>query len=100
MRRRIPSLAASNPHNIGYLRMKRERTGHLIELSELTVKRMARWGNVDAGASIIDRFPDTPLDVLQDPRNVAETIRFVLTQPDETVIPEIMVLPMRETSWP
>jgi NAD(P)-dependent dehydrogenase (short-subunit alcohol dehydrogenase family) len=49
---------------------------------------------------ILDRFPDTPLDVLQDPKNVAETIRFVLTQPGETVIPEVMVLPMRETSWP
>ena len=34
VRRRIPSLAASNPHNLGYLRTKRERTGHLIELSE------------------------------------------------------------------
>src|SRR6184192_2221669 len=32
VRRRIPSLAKSNPHNIGYLRTKRERTGHLIEL--------------------------------------------------------------------
>ncbi len=49
---------------------------------------------------ILDRFPDTPPDVLQDPRNVAQTIRFVLTQPAETVIPEVMVLPMRETSWP
>ena len=33
-------------------------------------------------------------------RNVADTVRFVLTQPDETVIPEVLVLPMRETSWP
>ena len=49
---------------------------------------------------ILDRFPDTPLNVLQDPQNVADTVRFVLTQPDETVIPEVMVLPMRETSWP
>jgi NAD(P)-dependent dehydrogenase (short-subunit alcohol dehydrogenase family) len=49
---------------------------------------------------ILDRFPDTPPDVLQDPRNVAETIRFVLTMPEESVIPEVMVLPMRETSWP
>jgi hypothetical protein len=31
---------------------------------------------------------------------VAETVRFVLTQPDEPVIPEVMVLPMRETPWP
>jgi GTP cyclohydrolase II/3,4-dihydroxy 2-butanone 4-phosphate synthase/GTP cyclohydrolase II len=34
VRRRIPSLASSNPHNIGYLRTKRERTGHLIELDK------------------------------------------------------------------
>jgi NAD(P)-dependent dehydrogenase (short-subunit alcohol dehydrogenase family) len=49
---------------------------------------------------ILDRFPDTPLANLQDPKNVAETIRFLLMQPDETVIPEVTVLPMRETSWP
>ncbi len=49
---------------------------------------------------LLERFPDIDPAVLQDPRNVAETIRFVLTQPDETVIPEVMVLPMRETSWP
>ncbi len=30
--RRIPSRASANPHNIGYLNTKRERTGHLIEL--------------------------------------------------------------------
>lgn len=49
---------------------------------------------------LLDRFPDIDLNNLQDPRNVAEVVRFVLTQPDETVIPEVMVLPMRETSWP
>jgi len=49
---------------------------------------------------LLDRFPDIDPGVLQDPRSVAETVRFVLTQPDETVIPEVMVLPMRETSWP
>jgi NAD(P)-dependent dehydrogenase (short-subunit alcohol dehydrogenase family) len=49
---------------------------------------------------ILDRFPDVDPGVLQDPKNVAETIGFVLRQPDETVIPEVMVLPMRETSWP
>src|SRR5205807_3028249 len=32
---------------------------------------------------ILDRFPDVDPGVLQDPRNVAETIKFVLTQPDE-----------------
>ncbi len=49
---------------------------------------------------LLDRFPDLDPGVLQDPKNVAETVRFVLTQPDETVIPEVMVIPMRESSWP
>jgi len=49
---------------------------------------------------ILDRFPDTPLEKLQDPKNVAATIRFILTQPPETVIPEVMVIPMQESSWP
>ena len=49
---------------------------------------------------ILDRFPDTPLENLQDPKNVADTIRYILTQPAETVSPEVMVVPMRETSHP
>lgn len=49
---------------------------------------------------LLDRFPDINVDTLQDPRNVAKTILFVLTLPQETVIPEVMVLPMSETSWP
>jgi len=49
---------------------------------------------------LLDRFPDLDPGLLQDPANVAATVRFVLEQPDETVIPEVMVLPMRETSWP
>jgi NAD(P)-dependent dehydrogenase (short-subunit alcohol dehydrogenase family) len=49
---------------------------------------------------LFDRFPDIDPSVLQDPINVARTVRFVLSMPDDTVIPEVMVLPMRETSWP
>jgi NAD(P)-dependent dehydrogenase (short-subunit alcohol dehydrogenase family) len=49
---------------------------------------------------LLDRFPDIDVGVLQDPANVARAVRFVLTQPPETVIPEVMVLPMKETSWP
>lgn len=49
---------------------------------------------------LLDRFPDIDAGTLQDPRNVARAVRFVLTQPAETVVPEVMVLPMRETSWP
>ncbi|HKG57516.1 MAG TPA: SDR family oxidoreductase [Candidatus Limnocylindrales bacterium] len=49
---------------------------------------------------LLERFPDLDPGVLQDPANVAETIRFVLSLPPESVIPEVTVLPMRETSWP
>jgi NAD(P)-dependent dehydrogenase (short-subunit alcohol dehydrogenase family) len=49
---------------------------------------------------LLDRFPELDPGLLQDPRNVAETIRFLLTLPEESVVAEIMVLPMRETSWP
>jgi NAD(P)-dependent dehydrogenase (short-subunit alcohol dehydrogenase family) len=49
---------------------------------------------------LLERFPDIDIETLQDPRNVADTVRFVLSQPPETVIPEVMVLPMRESSWP
>ena len=49
---------------------------------------------------LLDRFPDIDPGVLQDPANVAKTVRFLLTLPKESVIPEVMVIPMRETSWP
>ena len=49
---------------------------------------------------LLERFPDIDTDLLQDPANVARAVKFVLTQPPETVIPEVMVLPMKETSWP
>jgi NAD(P)-dependent dehydrogenase (short-subunit alcohol dehydrogenase family) len=49
---------------------------------------------------LLDRFPELDGSTLQDPRNVAETILFILSQPAETVIPEALVLPMAETSWP
>jgi NAD(P)-dependent dehydrogenase (short-subunit alcohol dehydrogenase family) len=49
---------------------------------------------------LFDRFPDLDPDLLQAPANVANAIRFVLTQPAGSVVPEITVLPIRETSWP
>jgi NAD(P)-dependent dehydrogenase (short-subunit alcohol dehydrogenase family) len=49
---------------------------------------------------LLDRFPDIDVTTLQDPENVAQAVRSVLLLPAETVIPEIMVLPMKETSWP
>jgi NAD(P)-dependent dehydrogenase (short-subunit alcohol dehydrogenase family) len=49
---------------------------------------------------LLDRFPEIDLATLQDPMNVARTIKSVLLLPQETVVSEIMVLPMAETSWP
>jgi NADP-dependent 3-hydroxy acid dehydrogenase YdfG len=49
---------------------------------------------------LLERFRDLDPGLLQDPANVAETIRFVLSLPAESVVAEVTVLPMRETSWP
>ncbi|KAF3885353.1 MULTISPECIES: SDR family oxidoreductase [Nostocales] len=49
---------------------------------------------------LLDRFPDIDVSKLQNPKNVAATIRFLLSTPEGTVIPEMMVLPMAESSWP
>jgi len=49
---------------------------------------------------LLERFPDIDLKLLQDPQHVAEAVKYVLCQPAGTVIPEMMVLPMNETSWP
>jgi NAD(P)-dependent dehydrogenase (short-subunit alcohol dehydrogenase family) len=49
---------------------------------------------------ILDRFPDVPLDVLQDPVHVAAAIRFALALPPESVVAELLVVPAGETSWP
>jgi len=49
---------------------------------------------------LLDRFPDLDVGLLQDPANVARAVRFVLLQPEGTVIPELLVLPTHESSWP
>ncbi|PPS42300.1 SDR family oxidoreductase [Chroococcidiopsis sp. TS-821] len=49
---------------------------------------------------LTERFPDIDMTTLQDPKNVAQTVLYLLMQPAETVIAEIMVLPMKESSWP
>jgi len=49
---------------------------------------------------LLDRFPDIDTSTLQDPANVARSVLFVLDQPEDCVIPELMVVPMKETSWP
>lgn len=49
---------------------------------------------------LLDRFPDIDQSKLQDPENVASNIRYILEGPVETAVPEIMVIPLQETSWP
>lgn len=49
---------------------------------------------------LLDRFPDIDETKLQDPVNVACAVRYVLQQPEGTVVPELTVLPLQETSWP
>ncbi|MGI5835084.1 MAG: SDR family oxidoreductase [Chloroflexota bacterium] len=45
---------------------------------------------------------DPPPDIskLQDPINVARSILFVLEQPEECAVQEVIVTPLNETSWP
>src|ERR1041385_6332406 len=38
---------------------------------------------------LLDRFPDIDVGTLQDPANVAETVRCILQLPAETVVPEL-----------
>ena len=52
-----------------------------------------------------DRFPEQGLGMpdeahLQDPANVARSILFAVQMPPESVIQELMVTPLTETSWP
>jgi len=49
---------------------------------------------------LLDRFPDIDVSTLQDPVNVAQAVKSVMLLPEQTVIPEVMVLPMKESSWP
>ncbi|MCW5851871.1 MAG: SDR family oxidoreductase [Anaerolineae bacterium] len=52
-----------------------------------------------------DRFPEQGIPMpdethLQDPANVAKAILFAAQMPPESVVQEIMVTPLTETSWP
>ncbi|MBA3945695.1 MAG: SDR family oxidoreductase [Herpetosiphonaceae bacterium] len=52
-----------------------------------------------------DKFPEQGIPMpdqanLQDPANVAETILFAVQMPAQSVMQEVMVTPLTETSWP
>lgn len=52
-----------------------------------------------------DSFPEQGIPMpdtsnLQDPRNVAQVIRFALEMPADSALQEVIVTPVAETSWP
>lgn len=52
-----------------------------------------------------DRFPEQGIPLpdeqhLQDPATVARAILFAVQMPDESVVQELMLTPLTETSWP
>lgn len=96
-KRSWPNASAYHASKWGLLGMSH---GLYTEAREKKVKVSAVVAGGMRTPFILERFPDTPLDKLQDPKNVALTVKFVLEQPDETIIPEVMVLPLMESSWP
>jgi NAD(P)-dependent dehydrogenase (short-subunit alcohol dehydrogenase family) len=49
---------------------------------------------------LLDRFPEIDPSTLQDPLDVAQAILSVLLLPAQSVVAELTVLPMQESSWP
>jgi NAD(P)-dependent dehydrogenase (short-subunit alcohol dehydrogenase family) len=110
--------------------MRRQASGDIVNIASTAAKRAwpnasayhaSKWGllglshaelrphgirvtAVVAGGMrtpfLLDRFPDIDTAKLQEPASVAQAIVQVLLLPRETVIPELTVLPMQETSWP
>lgn len=70
------------------------------ELRPFGIKVCALVAGGMATPFLLERFPDIDVATLQDPKNVAATIAYVLSQPEGTAIAEVIVLPVRETSWP
>lgn len=96
-RRAWPNAAAYHASKWGLLGMSHALH---VEAREVGVGVTALIAGGMKTPFIMDRFPDTDPGLLQEPGNVAQAVRFVLGQPPGTVIPELMVVPVRETSWP
>ena len=70
------------------------------ELREYNIKVTAVVAGGMRTPFLLDRFPDIDEGTLQEPADVAKAVLSVLLLPPGSVIAEITVLPMRETSWP
>lgn len=49
---------------------------------------------------ITDRFPDSDTSKLQPPEVVADTVMYALSVPPGSVVPELVIIPRAEPSWP
>lgn len=49
---------------------------------------------------LLDRFPDIDPGVLQEPADVATALVALLESGGASVVPEVTIIPMRESSWP
>lgn len=96
-RRAWPNACAYHASKFGLLGLS-----HALhaELRPLGIKVTAILAGGMRTPFLLERFPDIPLENLQEPENVAEAVRFALTQPQGSVVAELMILPMKETSWP
>ncbi|HEV7912339.1 MAG TPA: SDR family oxidoreductase [Albitalea sp.] len=96
-RRAWPNASAYHASKWGLLGLSQalfaELRAHGIRVSSVIVGGMKT-------PFLLDRFKDIDTTKLQDPANVAEAVRFVLTMPRESIVAEIMVLPLQESSWP
>ena len=70
------------------------------ELREFGIKVTAVIAGGMRTPFLLDRFAGLDPTNLQDPANVAAVVRGLLLLPLESVVPEVTVLPMKETSWP
>lgn len=70
------------------------------ELREVGVRVMCVVAGGMRTPFLLDRFEGLDLTRLQDPADVAGVIIMALTTPRGSAIPELMVLPELESSWP
>lgn len=70
------------------------------ELRPLGIKVTALVAGGMRTPFLLDRFPELDPATLQDPLNVARAVKSLLLLPGDSVVAELTVLPMRESSWP
>lgn len=96
-KRQWPNAVAYHASKIGLLALS-----HALhaELRPAGIKVMAVIAGGMDTPFLLERFPGIDRNTLQDPASVALAICDLLQMPAGTVIPEVTILPMGETSWP